>query len=139
MQETASRTKTYRKGVIFREGDEANTMYVIRSGRVTITKNLYGIMVKIADLGPGDHFGEMALLEGGPRSASAIAETQVEADVYDSKTLAEHISAEPEFAFDMLRGLSRRLRMIDDRVTDLVAKGRLPQEDAARLGHHTPC
>ena len=71
MQATASRTRIYRKGPIFREGDDGSTMFVIKSGRVMITKNMYGIMVKIAELGPGDHFGEMSLLEGQPRSATA--------------------------------------------------------------------
>ena len=139
MQATASRTRIYRKGPIFREGDDGSTMFVIKSGRVMITKNMYGIMVKIAELGPGDHFGEMSLLEGQPRSATALAETQVEAEVYDSKSLAEVVAADPEFAFGMLRGMSRRLRQIDERLTELVAKGRLPQDEAAKFGQHTMC
>jgi CRP/FNR family transcriptional regulator/CRP/FNR family cyclic AMP-dependent transcriptional regulator len=137
MQATASRTKTYRKGPIFREGDKGDAMFVIRTGKVKISKNMYGIMVKIAELGPGDHFGEMALIEGVPRSASAIAETTVEADVYDRAALVELIAADPEFAFAMLRGMSRRLRAIDERLTDLVAKGRMPQEEASKFGAHT--
>ena len=139
MQATAGRTKTYRKGPIFREGDEGDLMFVIKSGRVKITKNMYGIMVKIADLGPGDHFGEMSLVEGMARSATAIAETQVEVDTYDRKALTELVSADPEFAFAVMESLSRRLRQIDERLTDLVAKGRLPQEEAVTLGQHTSC
>jgi len=112
-------------------------MYAIRSGEVKITKNMYGIMVRLADLGPGQWFGEMALLEGAPRSATAIAETSVEVDVYDVKALTERLAADPEFALAMMRSMSVRLRRIDERLTDLVAKGRLPKEVAARLGEHT--
>lgn len=137
MQETAHRTKYYPKGLIFREGDAGDAMYVIRSGSVKVTKNMYGIMVKIAELGPGDYFGEMALLEGVPRSASAIAETPVEADLYDRKALVQLIAAEPEFAIGMLRAMSDRLRQIDNRLTDLVAKGRLPKEEATQITRHT--
>ncbi len=137
LQESASTASTYPKGLIYREGDAADAMYSIRSGEVRITKNMYGIMVKIADLGPGQWFGEMALLEGAPRSTTAIAETQVEVDVYDLETLTARLAAEPTFAFAMMRSMSQRLRRIDDRLTDLVAKGRLPKKEAAELGRHT--
>ena len=139
MQATASRTKLYRKGPIFREGDKGDAMFVIKTGRVRITKNLHGIMVKIADLGPGDHFGEMALIEGVPRSATAIADSQVEADVYDRKALKELVASDPEFAFTMLQEMSHRLRQIDERLTDLVAKGRLPRDEASKFGPNTTC
>ena len=137
MSVAASTTKIFRKGLIFREGDRGETMYVIRSGKVKITKNMYGIMVRIAELGPGDYFGEMTLLEGVPRSASAIAETPVEVDVLERDTLRARIAAEPELAMTLLKGLSHRLRQIDDKVTDLVARGRLPKEEASAIGQHS--
>ena len=136
VRQTARRTKYYSKEPIFREGDQGDEMYVIKSGRVVITKNMYGIMVKIAELGAGDHFGEMALLEGTPRSAFALADTPVELEVYDHDALMERIAGDPEFAFAMLRAMSHRLRQIDERLTDLVAKGRLPKEEAWRISGH---
>ena len=136
MQGTLSRVKFYSKGPIFREGDEGDVMYVIKSGKVKVTKNMYGIMVTIAELGPGDYFGEMALLEGTPRSASALAETQVEAEVLDREGLTERVASDPQFAFTVLRTMSHRLRQIDERLAELVAKGRLPQEEAMRLSPH---
>ena len=137
MKESAGTIKTFPRGPIYREGDDGDVMYAIRSGAVGITKNMYGIMVRLADLGPGQWFGEMALLEGAPRSATAIAETPVELDVYDVKALTERLAADPEFAIAMMRSMSVRLRRIDERLTDLVAKGRLPKEEAAALGEHT--
>jgi len=108
-------------------------MFAIQSGKVKITKNIYGIMVAVADLGPGDYFGYMAFFEGNRRSATALAETPVVVEVYDRKALAAHIAAEPEFAFALLREMSHRLKQIDERVSDLVAKGRLEPEGAAGL------
>lgn len=137
MKESAVTIRIFPKGPIYREGDAGDAMYAIRSGEVTITKNMYGIMVKLADLGPGHWFGEMALLEGAPRSATAIAETSVEVDVYDLEALTDRIAADPEFALAMMRSMSVRLRRIDERLTDLVAKGRLPKEEAAALREHT--
>src|SRR5262249_7959099 len=55
--------------VLFREGDRGHTMYVIRSGKVNISKKIGESEITLAMLGPGEFFGEMALLEGLPRSA----------------------------------------------------------------------
>ena len=137
MKKSAGTVKTYPRGPIYREGDDGHVMYAIRSGEVRITKNMYGIMVTIAELGPGQWFGEMALLEGASRSATAIAETAVEVEVYDVTALAQRVAADPEFALAMMRSLSVRLRRIDDRLTDLVARGRLPKEEAAAFAEHT--
>ena len=57
--------------VLFREGDRGQTMYVIRSGKVNISKRIGDSEITLAVLGPGEFFGEMALLEGLPRSAGA--------------------------------------------------------------------
>ena len=139
MQTAASTTKSYPRGPIFWEGDKADSMYVIRSGKVKVTKRVRGIMVKLAELGPGDYFGEMALLDGVARSASALAETHVEVDEYDRDALARRISADPEFAIAMMQAMSRRLREVDERLADLVAKGRLEWQDAAGIGTHGLC
>jgi CRP-like cAMP-binding protein len=139
MHGTASRVKTYAKGPIFWEGDAADSMFIIRKGRVKVTKNVLGIMVKLVDLGPGDYFGEIGLLDGLPRSASALADTRVELEEYDRQGFAELIVAEPDFAFTMLRALAKRLRQVDSRLAALVAKGRLPKEDAVGIGMHALC
>jgi CRP/FNR family cyclic AMP-dependent transcriptional regulator len=139
MRTSTSTSRTFPRGLIYREGDAGAEMYEIGSGQVKITKNMYGIMVTISELGPGDCFGEMALVEDAVRSATAIAETPVEVDVYDLRALTQRVAAEPEFAFSMMRAMSRRLRLIDDRLTDLVAKGRLPKEEAAKLSGHAVC
>ena len=60
--------------VIFEEGDPGSRMYVIQSGAVQIVKRVVSRTITLAHLGPGEAFGEMALLEGRPRSATAVVE-----------------------------------------------------------------
>src|SRR3954463_121840 len=77
---------------LFREGDPGRTMYVIRSGRVNIWKRIAESEITLAVLGPGEFFGEMALLEGLPRSASATViedATLVEVDQQSFETLVK--------------------------------------------------
>jgi CRP/FNR family transcriptional regulator, cyclic AMP receptor protein len=134
LPESARNTKRFPKGLIYRDGDPGDEMFVIQSGQVKISKNMYGIMVAVADLGPGDAFGYMAFFEGEQRTATATAETPVIVDVYDRKAMAARIAAEPEFAFSLLREMSHRLKQVDERVADLVAQKRLLPEGAAQLG-----
>ena len=59
--------------VVFEEGDPGSRMYVIQSGDVRILKRVGAREIELARLGAGEAFGEMALLEGQPRSATAIS------------------------------------------------------------------
>jgi len=130
-------SKTFRDKVIFWEGDEAKEMYVIESGRVKITKRVYGIMVKIADLEKGDFFGEMALLDNAPRSATALAMGKVQLAAYNQSELTNFIKSDPEMTIKMLKAMSQRLRKIDSELTQLVAKGRLPKEEVKKIGKYS--
>ncbi|CAG0961310.1 partial Cyclic AMP receptor protein, partial [Anaerolineae bacterium] len=60
--------------VLFREGDAGDRMYVIQSGAVRISKTVKGEEKTLAILGPGEFFGEMAILNAKPRTATAIVE-----------------------------------------------------------------
>ena len=63
--------------VIFREGDPGDDMYIISSGQVRIVSDVQTEKIIFAHLGPGEFFGEMALIAGAPRSAAAVATTDV--------------------------------------------------------------
>jgi ABC-type multidrug transport system ATPase subunit len=66
-----------RDSVIFREGEAAADMFIVAAGQVRIVSDVETEKVVLAHFGPGDFFGEMALLSGEPRSAGAIATTDV--------------------------------------------------------------
>jgi CRP/FNR family transcriptional regulator, cyclic AMP receptor protein len=92
--------------VIFREGDKAEALYVIEKGRVEIHA---GRRV-LAILGPGEFFGEMSLIDPSPRSATAVAATDVTLVPVSEKQFLKIVGETPTFALDLLRLFARRLR-----------------------------
>ncbi|SHL84506.1 Cyclic nucleotide-binding domain-containing protein [Bradyrhizobium lablabi] len=93
-------------GVIFREGDEAHELFVIKSGEVRIQIGNRTITELTADC----VFGEMALIDNEPRSATAIAITDVELVAVSEKQFLFLVSQTPYFALKVMRVLAQRLR-----------------------------
>jgi CRP/FNR family cyclic AMP-dependent transcriptional regulator len=99
--------QAFRAGsVIFREGDEAHELFVIKSGQVRIQIGNRTINELPAD----SIFGEMALIDGEPRSATAIAMTDVELVPVSEKQFLFLVSQTPYFALKVMRVLAQRLR-----------------------------
>ncbi len=97
--------------VLFREGDAGEDMYIIQSGRVAIKKRTGANKdVTLAILEKGDFFGEMAVLERMPRSATAEMSEAGDLIVISGDTFGDMIKSNPEIAFRMLRKYSIRLR-----------------------------
>lgn len=97
--------------VIFEEGDLGLTMYVIEVGEVEIRKRFGGDTRALAVLGKGDFFGEMCMLEDEvPRSATAVATTDVEAVMIDRSAFTFILKHNPEITIRIMRKLVRRLR-----------------------------
>ena len=92
--------------VIFREGDAATEFYVVQSGKVDIRlgNRLLGTV------GDRDIFGEMALIDVAPRSATAVAATDVKLVAVGEKQFLFLVSQTPHFALNVMRTLARRLR-----------------------------
>ena len=91
------------------EGDTGTEFFVIIDGNATVSHHGR----KVADLGPGNFFGELALLERAPRNATITAETPMELVVLGQREFAGLIDDVPEFAHKLLAGLARRLREAD--------------------------
>jgi CRP/FNR family cyclic AMP-dependent transcriptional regulator len=106
--------------ILFEENDPGSRMFVIRSGRVRIFRRLAGSEIVLAFLGPGDFFGEMALLEGLPRSASAEVVEDARLIEVDSGTFEEMIRGNIEIAVRMMRKLASRLRESDRHIEHLL-------------------
>jgi CRP-like cAMP-binding protein len=94
-------------GTIFREGEEADELFVIKSGEVRIQLGNR----TISELHANDIFGEMALIDNEPRSASAIAVSDVELVPVSEKQFLFLVSQTPYFALKVMRVLAQRLRM----------------------------
>ncbi len=104
----------------FREGEPAEFMYVIESGRVTVCKNWQGHELRLRRLAEGDCFGEMALLDLFPRSASVRADTECRAVRLAPDDLHRLFERDPEqfalFQMNIAREMSRRLRETDSQL-----------------------
>lgn len=92
--------------VIFSEGDKGDKMYVIRSGDVEVERD--GKIVET--LSGGGIFGEMALIDGSPRAATARAKTACEVAPITEKTFLFLVHETPFFAIAVMRSLADRLR-----------------------------
>lgn len=92
--------------VIFKEGDSGKVMYVILDGEVDIQVN--GATVYTA--GPGEFFGEMALIESGQRSATAVARSQCRLTPVSERRFLLLVQQTPRFSLHLMRVLAERLR-----------------------------
>lgn len=93
---------------VFLEEDAGDCMYVVQSGKVDVIT--FGSALE--SIGPGGMFGEMALIDDGPRSAAALAGEATEAAVIDKATFLQLVREEPEFALRVMRLLTERIRRI---------------------------
>lgn len=101
-----------RKGLpIFREGDPGAALYIIESGEVKISVTSEdGKEFVLALLGPGDFFGDLALVDGEPHSADAVAREECSLLLLRREDFQRYLASRPEIAMHLLGVLSRRLR-----------------------------
>lgn len=110
-----------RKKVHFKEGDvifkedeeDCNEMYIIDSGRVNIVKKVGGTDVTLTTLDEEDFFGEMSLINGSKRSASAVAQTKCKINTMDKETFEFNLSKDINFMRQILETLAHRLEATD--------------------------
>src|SRR5210317_1367296 len=94
---------------IFRQGDPGGSMYVIRTGKVRVLKESHGRQRVVTILGPGDFFGEMAVVTGRPRSATAEVIEEAELLKVPADKLQEMVTGAGEVAIRLIRHLAERL------------------------------
>jgi CRP-like cAMP-binding protein len=97
--------------VLVRQGDAGQECFVISEGKAKATIRGRGSAV----LGPGSFFGEMSLLDQGPRSATVTAETDMRLLVLGSREFSTLINEVPPVAVRIMRGLAERLRTAEPR------------------------
>jgi len=107
--------------VLFNEGEQGDVMYLIRQGKIKITKGKGEDEKVLAVLKEGDFFGEMAIIDGSPRSAGAIAATPVSLLVIDKENFQSKIRENPLIHY-ILETISRRLRNADEQIKMLTIK-----------------
>src|SRR5271170_4855788 len=113
--------RDFRAGdVLFMEGDTGEEMYVIQSGSVQVSKRIGDEERPLATLGRGEFLGEMAILNGKPRTATAVVLEDAKCLVIDGKTLEAMITKSPEIAMRLVKKLAGRLDSADELIQILL-------------------
>jgi CRP-like cAMP-binding protein len=99
--------------IIVRQGEMGDCMYVIQAGEVEVVLECGDSAVRVSVLRDGDVFGEMALFEREPRSATVRALGEVRALTVDKKTFLRRVHEDPSLAFGILQKMSQRIRAMD--------------------------
>jgi CRP/FNR family transcriptional regulator/CRP/FNR family cyclic AMP-dependent transcriptional regulator len=106
--------------VIFHLGDPGGLLYLISRGKVKINHTTpEGQEVVLAILGPGDFFGELALLDDSPRSATAIALEITETWTLHREEFMHYLADNPNFALHVLKTLARHIRRLNTQLADI--------------------
>jgi len=119
--------------VVFRAGDAGNAMYLIEQGKVRIyVRAKDGQEVTLTELDHGDFFGEMALLDGKPRSADARVAEDARLAVLSRDHFLSFVRSNPDVGLEMLTALANRLRHTDELLRHTATRN-VNVEDAAHL------
>lgn len=116
-----AKLRTYRRNiVVINEGDEASTLYMIISGQVKVfLSNDEGKEIVINLQGPGEHFGELALIDSTPRSASVMTVKQSRLASISKRDFREVLSEHPDIAFRLIKNLAGRVRVLSENIRSL--------------------
>jgi CRP-like cAMP-binding protein len=98
--------------VIVKRDDPGRAFYVIVEGRAKVVKGRIVTARREAELGPGDFFGELALLDGEPRAATVIAASPLTTIRIERAAFRRMLQGEPGIALKLLEGMARRTRAI---------------------------
>ncbi len=114
-------TKTYPKhSIVMNEGDLSDTLYIILSGKVKVyVSEADGREVTLSILGPGKFFGELALIDESPRSASVSTLETTSLSLVSKAAFEQCIKKDPEIALKLMRVLAQRIRSLTDSVKNL--------------------
>jgi len=108
--------------VVFKDGEIGTEMYIVHTGKVELTKRIGDVDHNLATLEKGDFFGEMAVLENLPRTATARAIEDSELIAINGSTFDKMIKSNIEIAVRMLRKFSVRLRAANQELENLLAE-----------------
>jgi len=125
---TGALGRVYRDGeFIIRQGEMGDSMFVIQQGKVEVLREETNRTFSLTELGPGDLFGEMALCEKEPRSATVRALGEVRVLTVDKRTFLRRVQEDPSLAFNVLQTMSARIRSLDAEVARLRERFRTEQ------------
>ncbi|MDB4893053.1 MAG: cyclic nucleotide-binding protein [Gemmatimonadetes bacterium] len=115
---------------IFHRGEPGDELFLVKEGRVNVfVTSDVGDVITLANATPGDVFGEISLLDGGPRTASAAAVDATTVLTLDREKLLELVQRHPHVALDLLTVMGQRLRATDELLRAGTARNLNEEED----------
>ena len=127
--------KTYGdREVIVRQGEIGDCMFAILEGQVEIIQETGGGDIRVAIMGEGDIFGEIAIFENEIRSATVRALGEARLLTIDKRTFLSRVQEDPSLAFKLVRTMCRRIRELSAELAVLKRDGALNAHDQAVRG-----
>jgi CRP-like cAMP-binding protein len=114
---------------VFRQGEPGDCMYIVVAGEVEVVRRRENHDFVLAMLGPGEFFGEMALIEGGKRNAGVRAVNEAEVITLDRGNFLKQVQEDPSLAYQILGRMADRTRDLSHRLKNIGAL--LPNETDA--------
>ncbi|MFQ5936118.1 MAG: Crp/Fnr family transcriptional regulator [Acidiferrobacterales bacterium] len=117
-------TKTFpRNTIVINEGDTTDSLYVILTGKVKVfLSDEQGREIILDIEGPGEYFGEIALLDDAPRSASVMTLEPSRFSIISKSDFKECLAKNPDIAITLIKELTHRIRMLTDNVKGLALR-----------------
>jgi len=119
-EKTGVRKRYSKNTILFSKDDESDSLYILLRGKVhVIARDEQGREIVLSVIGPGEYFGEMAALDGGPRSATIVTREPSEILIIHSDEFRDSLSSNPDLMFNLVRVLLERLRKADEKIESL--------------------
>lgn len=116
---------------LFNDGEQGHEMYVVQAGLIQIHKRVRDIQKVIGSIGPGEFFGEMALLNHKPRNATATVLEDARLLVVDARMFEAMIRGNIEIAVRLIKKLAQRLEESNEQIENLLLR-----DPSSRVAHH---
>lgn len=105
--------------IICHQGEPGDCMYVIQSGEVEVIREEGDIVVTVGELETGDVFGEMAIFEKQPRSATVRSKGTTRVLTLDKRSFLKRVHEDPSLAYKIMQKMSHTIRLLDEELEQL--------------------
>jgi len=103
--------------VICRQGEPGDCMFIVQAGRLAVVREESEAQMVLRELGPGDIFGEMAIFERQPRSATVRARGSARVLTLDRRAFLRGVHSDPSLAYRILQTMSERVRRLTEELS----------------------
>jgi CRP-like cAMP-binding protein len=125
--------RDYRDGdVICRQGEPGDCMFIVQAGRLVVMREDAGMQIVVGELDAGDIFGEMAIFERKPRSATVRARGSARVLTLGRRAFLRGVHSDPSLAYRILQLMSQRVRRLDEELSH--AKAQLTASSTSHPG-----